>query len=297
MRLCITSMFIILCGCTSNPWTYNTPPGSGAMGAESAQKPVILLGTFTSGAGVDARWSDVASEMQKSFSRALIKTGNFDVVANRSGAEDAQTAFLVEAKITDFLHTSDAPDSVRRLSWFSEANDAIVALDITATEIRTGRVVLSEQVAATVSAGDEETDQYGALEFGSYLFWSTPLGKASTDVIDDSISQIAQLRGSMPGSVTITKYTSGNREVTLSAGDILEGGGVYYIGIQNPGTREFIAIEDDLGRPLRLRVEHHFWSESSGWLLAEPAEFETLIGATLSKSPLPSSTKYASEPN
>ena len=123
------------------------------MGAESAQKPVILLGTFTSGAGVDARWSDVASEMQKSFSRALIKTGNFDVVANRSGAEDAQTAFLVEAKITDFLHTSDAPDSVRRLSWFSEANDAIVALDITATEIRTGRVVLSDQVAATVSAG------------------------------------------------------------------------------------------------------------------------------------------------
>lgn len=297
MRLCITYIFVALCGCSSNPWMYNPAPGSGAMGVESAQKPVILLGAFTSGAGVDARWSDIALQMQESFSRALIKTGNFDVVTDRHVAENAQTAFFIEAKITDFLHTSEAPDSVRRLSWFSKANDAVVALDITATEIRTGRVVLSDQMAATVSVGNEETDQYGALEFGSYLFWSTPLGQASTDVIDDSIAQIAKLRGSMPGSVTITKYTIGNREVKLSAGDVLDGGGIYYVGTQNPKTRAFVAVEDDLGRPLRLRVEHHFWSESSGWLLAEPAEHEAITGATLSKSPLPAQNTLALEPN
>ncbi|HIO20315.1 MAG TPA: hypothetical protein EYN11_04375, partial [Phycisphaerales bacterium] len=176
MRLLILSLSIALSGCSSNPWTYNSPPGAGFMSAESAQKPVILLENLTLGAGVDSRWNGLAGEMKKSLSRALLKSGNFFVVSDRSLAQDATTAFNVEIKITDFLHTSDAPESVRRLSWFSEANDAVVALDITATEIRSGRVVLSDQVVATVSAGDAETDQYGNLEFGSYLFWSTPLG-------------------------------------------------------------------------------------------------------------------------
>jgi len=235
--------------------------------------------------------------MQKAFSRALMKTGTFEVVTKRSVAEEAQTAFLVEANITDFLHTIDAPESVRRLSWFNKANDALVALDLTATEVRSGKVLLSDQIVSTVSAGDEETDQYGSLEFGSYLFWSTPLGEASTGVINDSITQIAQLRGSSPGSVTIVEYTPGSREVTLSDGDSLAGGGVYYVGIRDPRTENFSAAEDDLGRPLRLRVEHHFWSDSTGWLLSEPAEYETIAGATLSKSPLPATDKYVSEPN
>ena len=297
MRVLITTIILVLCGCSSNPWTYNPPPGSGAAVAESVQKPVILLVEFTSSSNVDPRWSDIAPEMQKAFSRARMKTGAFDVVTKKSVAEDAQTAFLVEANITDFLHTNNAPQSVRRLSWFSEANDALVALDLTATEVRTGRVMLSDQIVAIVSVGDQETDQYGSLEFGSYLFWSTPLGEASTDVINDSISQIAQLRGSSPGSVNIVKYTLGSREVTLSGNETLAGGGIYYVGIKDPRTDTFIGAEDDLGRPLRLRVEHHFWSDSTGWLLSEPAEYETIAGATLSKSPLPTSNKYASEPN
>lgn len=297
MRVLITTIIFVLCSCSSNPWSYNAPPGSGAMGAESVQKPVILVGKFTSSSGIDPRWSDIASGMQKAFSRALMKTGAFDVVTKRSVAEEAQTAFLVEANITDFLHTSDAPESVRRLSWFSEANDALVALDLTAIEVRSGKVLLSDQILATVSAGDEEADHYGSLEFGSYLFWSTPLGEASTDVINDSITQIAQLRGSSPGSVTIMAYTPGSREVTLSDGESLAGGGVYYVGIQDPKTGSFTSAEDDLGRPLRLRVEHHFWNGSTGWLLSEPAEYETIAGATLSKSPLPTTYKQVSEPN
>ena len=297
MRLLFLSLLIALSGCSSNPWTYNSPPGAGFMGAESAQKPVILLDDFTLGAGVDSRWNGLADEMKKSFSRALLKSGKFFVVSDRSLAQDATTAFNVEIKITDFLHTSDAPESVRRLSWFSEANDAIVALDITATEIRSGRVVLSDQVAATVSAGDADTDQYGNLEFGSYLFWSTPLGNASTEVINNTIAQLSELRGSAPGSVTITHFTTGNRNVTLDGGDLLEGGSVYFVGIQDQDSGNFVAIEDDLGRPLQVRVEHHFWSDTTGWLLSEPSEYATISGATLSKSPLPASNKYASELN
>ena len=297
MRLLLLSLLTSLSGCSSNPWAYNSPPEAESLGARSAQKPVILLENVTLGTGVDTRWKGLAGEMQKSLARALLKSGNFFVVSDRAIALEATTAFYVEVKITDFLHTSEAPESIRRLSWFSEANDAIVALDITATEIRSGLVVFSDQIAATASAGDTETDQYGNLEFGSYLFWSTPLGNASAEVISDTVVQLAELRGTTPGSVTITHFTSGSRNVSLQGGDLLVGGDIYFVGIQDQATGSFVAVEDDLGRPLRIRVEHHFWSKSTGWLLSEPSEHAMIRGATLSVSPLPAAIKYASEKN
>jgi hypothetical protein len=231
--------------------------------------------------------------MQKTFARALIKSGKFDVVHDRSSAERSTAGFFVEVKVTDFLHSSDAPESVRRLSWFTEANDAIVALDVTASNIHTSKIVFCDQVVATVLAGDKDTDQYGDLEFGSYLFWSTPLGKATTEAINDTVTKLATLRGSTPGTVTITKYVEGEREVTLSDRDILDDGGIYYVGTSDPVSHEFVSVDDDLGRPLRVKVEHHFFGNSTGWLLSEPAEYENIFGATLSKSPLP--TQITSE--
>lgn len=312
MRIFLLTILVVLCNCSvSNPWAYNAPPGTGMSGREALDKPVVLLAQFTAGTGVDARWSDIAPEMQQAFARALLKTGKFDVVtdqyivnqaldaiadtgATRDRALDTvrstlntNTAFLVQARITDFLHTSEAPDSVRRLSWFSEANDAVVAMDMTATDLQVGRVAFSDQIAATVGAGDEETDQYGSLEFGSYLFWSTPLGRASTDVLDEGVHQLAGLRGSTPGVVKITAYEVGHRDVKLSGDGYLDDGGIYYVGAADAVTGQYISIDDDLGRALRLRVEKHFFGSSTGWLLSEPAEYEHITGATLSKAPLP----------
>ena len=311
MRIFIAPILLLLCNCSMNPWSYNAPPGHGAIGNEALQKPVVLLDQFTSGSGIDARWSDIAPEMQQAFARALLKTGKFEVVtdsylvdqaidaiqasgSSRNKAMDTihatlgtDTAFLVQARITDFLHTSEAPESVRRLSWFTKANDAVVAMDITATDLQVGKVVFSDQIVATASAGDETIDQYGSLEFGSYLFWSTPLGRASTEVLDEGVHQLAGLQGSTPGVVKITKYEVGHRDVKLSGSNLLDDGGIYYVGAADAVTGQYISIDDDLGRPLRLRVEKHFFGASTGWLLSEPAEYEHITGATLSKTPLP----------
>lgn len=286
MRILLLTVIFLICGCSSNLWTYNSPPGHGLMGKEASQKPAVVLESFTSGSGVDSRWSDVAIEMKQAMSRALLKTGKFEVFSNRSEVNQSYPAYLIEVKVTDFMHTSEAPESVRRLSWFTKANDAIVALDLIASDLHSGKIVYSDQVVATVSAGDDEIDQYGSLEFGSYLFWSTPLGRASTKVIDDSIAQLSGLRGSTPGIVIITKYETGNREVVLSNGELLDDGGIYYLCEQDVATREFMSVDDDLGRPLQLRVEKHFFGSTSGWLLSEPADYENITGSTLSKSPL-----------
>ena len=279
--------FSLLSACSSNPWAYNSAPGSGSVGSEAMQKPVVFIEPFTVGSGVDGRWSGIAQEMQKAFTRALLKTGKFEVARSKAMAEQAFASFTIDSEVTDFMHSSEAPDSVRRLNWFTEANDAIVALDMTATDLSSGRVVFSDQLVATVSAGDEDTDQYGSLEFGSYLFWSTPLGEASKEVLDEAVTRLASVRGSTPGVVKITSYEVGSREVKLSGGNLLDDGGIYYVGATDSTTNTFVSVDDDLGKPLRLRVEHHFFGSSTGWLLSEPAEYEHITGSTLSKSPLP----------
>ena len=287
MRHAVITLFLLFMGCSSNPWVYSSAPGSGSVGSEAMQKPVIFIEPFTVGSGVESRWSGIAPEMQKAFTRALLKTGKYEIAQSKSSAGEPFCSFSIESEITDFMHTSEAPESVRRLSWFTEANDAIVAIDLTATNLRTGRVVFSDQIVAVVSAGDEESDQYGSLEFGSYLFWSTPLGEASKEVLDDAVAKLASIRGSTPGVVEITSYATGSREVQLSSGGLLDDGGIYYVGAMDSVTGTFTSVDDDLGKPLRLRVEHHFFGGSTGWLLSEPAEYEQIAGSTLSKSPLP----------
>ena len=287
MRYTAFIILFAITSCASNPWAYNAAPGSGSMGSEAVQKPVVYIESFTMGSGVEPRWSGVGPEMQKAFTRALLKTGKFEVANSVKQAENAFASFSVTAEVTDFMHTSEAPENVRRLHWFSEANDAIVAIDLTATDVHTGRVVYSDQLVATISAGDAASDQYGSLEFGSYLFWSTPLGEASTEVIDTAVLQLASLRGSTPGVVEITSYEVGSREVALSGGEVLDEGGIYYVGSMDRRSGQFTSIDDDLGRPLRLRVEHHFFGGSTGWLLSAPAEYENITGSTLSKSALP----------
>ena len=51
------------------------------------------------------------------------------------------------------------------------------------------------------------------------------------------------------------------------------------------GAGVYVAVDDDFGRPLRLRVERKFWGSYTGWLLSKPAGYESIVGATLSKSP------------
>jgi len=299
-----------MAGCSANPWVYNAPPGHGATEKEVVHKPAIILDQFAMGHGVAPRWSEVAPQMRDAFVRVLLKSGKFEVITDLSLSEQvleavskygdervtaltairekisADTAYLVRVTITDFLHTSDAPKSVQKLRWFRTSNDALVAMDITVVDVQVGKTAITEQLAASISAGDEEADQYGSLEFGSYLFWSTPLGRASSEVITDATTLLAGLQVASPGGAVITSREEGSREVSIMGGDMLEDGGVYYVGNKDDISEKYIPVDDDLGRPLRLQIEKNFFGGSVGWLLSEPAQYERVVGATLSKTPL-----------
>ena len=313
MRFIISIALITLAGCSTNPWTYNSAPGQGPIGSEAAMKPVILLGDFEASSNVSPRFPEIAPEMKKAIGRALVKTGKFELIQDDSLSADvngilethgsertaslhrelsslgAEYGFYVTGNVTDFLHTSDAPDSVQRMSWFETANDALVAIELSAISLQTGRVLYSDQLVATVPAGDEVEDQYGSLEMGSYLFWSTPLGRASTEVINSAVTQLSTIRASVPGVARIASFTDGSRAVDIDDGEQLVDGGIYYVGVTNTATGEYISMDDDFGRPMRLRIEKGFWGSCTGWLLSKPAGYESLAGATLSRSPFPKS--------
>lgn len=305
-RLCPIIVAAALCGCSglSNPWAYDKPPGEGAADGAGPARPAMVIAPISEAPNVDARFTGVGDAMQTTLARMLRKTGRFDVVtdsgwvaevedAMRVPADvrrdmldsvlrglEADSGYLLQARITDYLHTSDAPAGARRLSWFSEANDAIVAMDVEARDLRTGRVVLSEQYVATRPAGDPGDDAYGTLEFGSYLFWSTPLGGATRSVLDDASEQIASLQVATPGAITVSGWESGTRQVELSGegSAALRGGETTWLvrGVDHQ------AVLDDLGRPLRVRIERGFFGGVRGWLLSQPSEDARVIGATLS---------------
>ena len=188
-----------VCGCASNPWSVQfQPPVQVRWVQNRCKNQSVLLAPFTTGSGVDARWTDIGPDMQKAFARALLKSGKFEVVYNRSlPPKRRESAFQIEAKITDFLHSpAMRPRTSRRLSWFTQANDAIVAMDITATAgaIWARRVFRSSCIDCLFRQEKKSTDPYGSLEFGSYLFWSTPLGEASAQkLLHESVSQNSQM--------------------------------------------------------------------------------------------------------
>ena len=112
-------------------------------------------------------------------------------------------------------------------------------------------------------------------------------------MIDEATEQLVTLRGATPGIASIASHEEGSRAVDIVDGDALEDGGIYYVGDTSPETGQYVAIDDDLGRPLRLRIEKGFFGSCTGWLLSEPASYEVINGATLAKAPFP--TQVTSE--
>ena len=62
-------------------------------------------------------------------------------------------------------------------------------------------------------------------------------------MLNEAVANLASLQGSTPGVVEITSYETGSREVGLSGGDILDDGGVYYVGAMDTRTGQFTSVE------------------------------------------------------
>lgn len=301
-------------GCSSfsvsNPWSFDRPPAVAAAG-DSARpvrggRTVIAVARFGNPSASQLRWRDVGAGMSDALRRALLNEGKFEVridpqierLLSQSAPRQRQVNgsaanvdFIVTGTVTDFHHTAALPAQVSRRGLFGTRSEAVVAIQWSIVDARTRRVVAADHIYGTARAGKDPQikEMYSGVAFGSYLFWSTPLGRASRQAVERTMDRIREKLPSYAGDPRIVKH-DGMRKITVVGGWAwgLTKGQEYYVYAAHPDEVATAAAprpvyDPDTGRPLMVRINRVGKESSTAWLLGKPPVEVDLLGAFLSR--------------
>jgi curli biogenesis system outer membrane secretion channel CsgG len=247
----------------------------------------------------------VGRMMSDALARAMLNDGTFDVwidarltgeveriLAGPSAQQDAglgdlsrrhpDVRYVITGKVTDFQHTGDLPEAVSRRGILGPRNEAVAALDFRIVDLRTRRVIGADHIKATACARNVSADEtYSAVALDSYVFWSTPLGRASKQVVERAVERTARLVPLDPLEARIERLTS-RRRVTITGGrraGLIEGRKYHLV---TAGGGAGMHIRDAVtGRPLIVHIESASARSATGLLLGEPSVEVELRGAVL----------------
>jgi hypothetical protein len=308
-------LLLALLGGCGGRWSYNDPPTIMGLDGPAARDPshqrVVVMGPLQNPAVSSVAWRDIGPGMSDALARTIINHGGFDVLfdpvlvrrveslVGRSPSERARglerirrehpnVQFVLIGAVTDFTHTSDQPKDVRRRSLFGTVREAVVAIKLSVIDLERGRLVVTDHVYGTAEAPKGETaEMYANMAFGSYLFWSSPLGEASEQAIARTMAVLDRVVPTGDGTIRIVQEV-GPREVRISAGpdDTLTAGDLYDVCLVNEQTGALDPVLDpDTGRPLRARVGSTSRIASTAWLLGRKPVAIDLRGAVLTSRP------------
>jgi curli biogenesis system outer membrane secretion channel CsgG len=295
---------------------------------------VIIVGDFDNPRQSSLGWRDIGPGMSEALSRALLNRGHYDVVIKPTlsrnlqklvtqpsperdptleqvRAEHPEVDYVVIGAVTDFQHTSDLPEEIAPRTWLgSPRREAIVAIDLIVVDLRNERLVSAEHITGTAPAGKTATRTlYRDVAFGSYVFWNTPLGRASTSAIQRAVARIDSLVPTFTAgpathsdSAPAPRMAFGSRQARIDRQTSLRGvditGGrncglvpdqIYALLPMNASNDEDKLLRDpDTGRLLLVRIAASNDGAATGWLLGKCADPRQLVSATL--RPVPGST-------
>ncbi len=284
------------CSGVSNPWVFDPPPAVGADEVLTSAKPggtVVKIATFGDPAVAAVKWrDDVGSGMSDCLRRALLNETNFNVLIEpaqdpraATGPTSLEADYIVTGKVTDFNHTSMLSRKVARWGLIRRRSEAVVAIEFRVVDAHSGRVVAADHIYGTASASRRPPKKlYNGLDFRAYLFWSTPLGRASRQALDRIVGRIREILPSHSGESRIVAI-EGLRKVTLVGGRStgFAGGQEYVLYLSPPGTPKSSGpvYDAEMGRPLLVRISRVQENSSTGWLLGQPPAGVDLRGAVL----------------
>lgn len=298
------------------------------MHARATPSAVLIVGDFKNPARSSTGWREIGPGMSEALSRALLNRGRYDVIikpalsrnlqklAGESAPQEdpsldevraahPEVEFVVIGAVTDFQHTTDLPEELAPRTWTgSPRREAIVAIDLVVVDLRNERLVSAEHVTGTAPSGKTPSRTlYKDVAFGSYVFWNTPLGRASTNAIERAVSRIDALVPEMvpAGSYSIAASGSAWNEARIAQQTSLRGveiaGGrncgllpnqLYALLPANAQTSDDALLRDvDTGRLMLVKIHDASEGSASGWLMGKCDEPQRLAGARL--RPVPAS--------
>jgi curli biogenesis system outer membrane secretion channel CsgG len=299
------------CGGAKNHWSYNTPPtAAGATGPEyrdPSRKRVVVVGDFDNPTRQPLAWKDVGKGMAKALGDAILNRGEFDVWVDARFADRVERAvygpvdarpkklrelqdenelvrYVIIGQVTDFHHTHDVGKEMSRRSFWGHTNEAIVAIQFNVVDMDTQRVVIADHVFGTADATRAKTASvYEDVGFGSYLFWNSPLGRASEVAIDNAMVQLNRLVPTKDETLRIVSEAAG-RQVKIAGGphaDFLAGE-EYFVCLQPDMNLPPTPVVDPLTRkPIKARVARSARVATEAILWGEKPLSVDLRGAVL----------------
>ena len=299
------------CSSWSNPWAFDTPPARARIDPayrQPSDRAVVVIAEFANPTKSALGWRDIGPGVSDAVGRALVDKGEYDVLINPE-VTDAVTSitsrlrgrrenntlasilrthpevdYVIRGKVTDFHHTADLPRELQRWGLFGRRREAVVAIDFEVFDLRAQRMIGADQVRGTASASRRPTRKlYADLAFDTYLFWSTPLGKASKKAVRSVVDRISEIVPPRVGDPKVIKLIA-RRKVSVTGGWMrgLAGGQRFYLCRRDDEDGRLRPIEDvDTGRPLMVQIAGTRKTTSTAWLMGEPPQETDLRGVVL----------------
>lgn len=104
-------------------------------------------------------------------------------------------SYLIKGTVTDFGHVSTAKGFVSGASLGLAGSTAAAVMGMTfyVVDVESGEIVFSDHVEKAVRAGSTAVrGRYKGMSLGGGVFFSTPLGKATAEVMDIAVKKITR---------------------------------------------------------------------------------------------------------
>jgi curli biogenesis system outer membrane secretion channel CsgG len=126
----------------------------------------------------------------------------FSQIAQPQTGQLKHVRYLIKGTITDFGHVETVEGLWRVFDWglFGSSSHAVVAATVYVVDIQSGQIIASESVEAKIRDKKEKDEkiQYQGMAFGSFTFYHTPLGRATSKMLDKAVRSIAQTIADQP---------------------------------------------------------------------------------------------------
>jgi len=199
-------------------------------------KPTIAVATFENRAPFPMGWR-LGDGMRDVLVDRLLATGRFQVVerpeidtvlreiqfqhsgATRANLRAAQgrlknVQYLVKGTITDFGHVSTDSGFLSITSWdiFGRTSRAVVGMVLYVIDVESGEIICSRSLEESVRTRDASVQAvYKDVAFGGTVFYRTPLGRATRNIIDQAVDHVAESIAVRPWEPKIALVQPGGR--------------------------------------------------------------------------------------
>ena len=195
-------------------------------------KPRVAILDFENKASLSNQWK-LSEGMRDMLVDALVKTDSYTVLTrNDLGAVltelDIQgtphfrehgrlqqgklknVQYLIKGAVTDFAHVKGGALRVAssHLGLGISGDVAIVSVTLYVIDVESGEIIASKTMEGTASAGSMDfATTYKDVAIGGNSFYRTPLGKATQDVMEQCLEQIAQVIANQPWYPSVVKVS------------------------------------------------------------------------------------------